>query len=303
MQPNIAEILVKVDWRALRIALEVSRTHSIKGAAESTNLTESTVSRYVGALEEQLGFFLFERSSAGMSLTGPGERLIERLFLAETEIEVGLEAAVDLQHAPVGKVRLTAVPSIANRVLTRHVTTLLDKYPDLELELIGIPTDLSMFRREADIAIRLSRPAKDLDALTRKLGILDYAVYMSKDAHNVCEETRNVPWITYERDMFELPHAQWIENFAQESGETISSLRYNDAEGLICAAVAGAGKILLPRLVAKEVPGLVEVAGYSSLPSREIWLLVHPNIASTERIRIVVSWLEELLSQPCQPEI
>lgn len=296
MQPNIAEILVKVDWRALRITLEVARTHSIKRAAESTNLTESTVSRYVGALEEQLGFFLFERSSAGMSLTGPGERLVERLFLAETEIEVGLEAAIDLQHAPVGRVRLTTVPSIANRVLTPKVAAFLEQYPDLELELIGIPTDLSMFRREADIAIRLSRPARDLDALTRKLGTLEYAVYASKDACCDVNDGSGLAWITYDRDMDELPHAKWIENFARTSGEKISTLKYNDAEGLICAALSGAGKILLPRLVAKEVPGLAEVKGYGSLPSREIWLLVHPNIASTERIRTVVAWLERLFA-------
>lgn len=300
MQPDIAKIRLHVDWRALRIALQVARTQSIKRAAENLNLTESTVSRYVGSLEEHLGFFLFERSSTGMKLTRAGIRLMHHLYRAEGEIETGLEAALELQSKPAGSVRLTTVPSIANRVLAQHAPDLLANYPELELELIGVSTDLSMTRRETDIAIRLSRPARDMEAITRKIGKLDYSVYAAlRNSNNGRTEKtpQSLPWITYERDMSSLPQARWIDNFTKLSGEKTSSLRFYDAEGLIGAALAGVGKILLPSLVAEQIPELEELDGYSTLPSREVWLLVHPNIASTERVQVVVSWLKQVFSK------
>ena len=299
MQPSIADIRARVDWRALKITAEVARTRSIKRAAINTNLTEGTVSRYISALEQQLGVCLFERSSRGMSLTDPGQLLVDRLYDAEAQLEAGLESAIARQNKPVGNVRLTAVPSISNRVLAQRAPDLLEKYPELELEIIGIPTDLSLMRREVDIAIRLALPSTEMDVLTRKIGVLRYGVYMLRDKSGGGPFTNpaNLPWLTYGRLMSGLPHAKWIQDYVTMSGEKTSKLKFYDAEGLICAALMGAGKILLPRIVAKETPDLVEIDGYNALPRREIWSLVHPNIATTERICVVLSWIETIFSQ------
>lgn len=297
-QSSVAGIHARVDWRALRITAEVAKTGSLKRAATNLNLTESTVSRYVTALEKQLGVVLFERSSGGMTLTDPGERLIRRLYQAEAQVEAGLESAIERQSTAEGNVRLTAVPIIANRVLARQAPDLISKYPDLELELIGIPTDLSMLRREADVALRLARPAKEMDALTRKIGVLEYSVYMLRDeaSNRPFTDPKDVPWVTYGHRMSNLPHAKWLEDFGKKSGETASNLKFHDAEGLISAALAGTGKVLLPRIVADKIAELVELSGYDALPKRDVWLLIHPNIANTERVQVVVSWVEKIFT-------
>ena len=293
MQPDIARKIERIDWHKLRIVLEVARGQSIKRAAAKLAMTEGTISRHVSAVEEELGVDLFERSARGMDLTRPGAALIEHLFRAEAAVEAGLEEACSLQVQPFGTVRLTTVPVLANHVLTPFSPGLLAAYPDLELELIGVPAALSLRQREADLAVRLTRPSSDFDVLTRRLGNLNYGVYC---ATGCAADQGTLSWLTYEKDMASLPQALWIEERAHRHGEPVHRLRAYDADGLISAATCGAGKTLLPRLVAANVANLQEIQGYEDLPQREVWLLVHPNVASTMRIRVVIDWLDEIFS-------
>lgn len=295
-QSTIANIPLHVDWRDLRFALEVARSKSITRAASNLRMTESTVSRHVSDLENSLGVHLFERTPSGMILTDAGQRLTEYLTKAEAQIESGLEAAHNVHNSPEGSVRLTTVPSIANHLLAHHAQPLLKKYPKLELELVGIPSELSMMRREADIAIRLARPAKEMNALTRKLGNLEYGVFAAKPDQDAASNSAELPWISYETDMSELPQSKWIARHTTETGETVSRLRCNDADGLIAATLSRSGKTLLPRMIASKFQDLEELNGFDNLPSRELWLIVHPNLATTERYRVVVDWLIDLFA-------
>jgi len=293
VQPDIARKIERIDWYKLRIVLEVARSQSIKRAAGRLAMTEGTISRHISAVEEELGVDLFERTARGMNLTLPGATLVEHLYRAEAAIEAGLDDACRRQVQPFGTVRLTTVPVLANYVLTPSSPPLFAAYPDLELELIGVPTALSLRQREADLAVRLTRPSSDFDVLTRRLGNLDYGVYCST-AKSAEQEV--LPWLTYGKDMASLPQALWIEERASQHKEAVYPLRNYDADGLISAAVCGAGKTLLPRLVATNLGSLCELTGYDDLPQREVWLLVHPNVASTMRIRVVVEWLDEIFS-------
>lgn len=293
MQSDVARKIGRVDWHKLRIVLEVARGQSIKRAAAKLAMTEGTISRHVSAVEEELGVDLFERTARGMDLTRSGAALIEHLFRAETAIEAGLEDACLLQIQPFGRVRLTTVPVLANHVLTPFSPRLLAAYSGLELELIGVPTALSLRQREADLAVRLTRPTSDFDVLTRRLGNLDYGVYC---AVGYAASQDALPWLTYCKDMASLPQALWIEERARQHGEPVHQLRAYDADGLISAAICGSGKTLLPRLAAANVGSLRELQGYDRLPQREVWLLVHPNVASTMRIRVVIDWLNEIFA-------
>lgn len=296
-QPPIAEIHAQIDWRALRIILEVARSQSLKSAAANLGMTESTVSRYVSSVEGRLGLDLFERTPKGMMLTSSGENLFQRLQQAEFEVEAGLETALGTQAMPAGTVRLTTVPLIANRLLTRHVHKLLNENPKLELELVGLPADLSMMSREADLAIRLSRPVTEMDVLTRKIGSIEYGVYAASPELFPGNDASALPWLSYEADMSQLPNAAWISNYSEMSGEAVSNISFNDAEGLVGAVIAGLGKTLLPKIVAATISEVTELNGYRDLPERELWLLTHPNLVKTRRVQVVTAWLKQVFSE------
>ncbi len=294
MQAVIARNWKSVKWSNLHCVLIVANAKSIKKAAVQLKTTESTVSRRVSNIESALGFSIFERTPMGVVLTKAGEKLVQHLTRAEAEVEAGLEEAINQQNAPKGRIRLTTVPTLMNYLLIPATKRFFTRYPEIELELVGLAADLSMMRREADIAIRLARPSSDLNAVTRRLGAIEYGVFTSTTAISNTDKSVLQPWVTYEKDMSQLPQAKWIEKRTQESNESISMLRCNDADGLIQALRNDLGRSLLPKLVASNIPDLEELPGYDNLPSREIWLLVHPNVIMTKRIRVVIDWLQEI---------
>jgi DNA-binding transcriptional LysR family regulator len=182
-----------------------------------------------------------------------------------------------------GTVRLTAVPILVNRLLIPVAPRLLTRHPRLRLELIAEPRNLSLTRREADIALRLARPESGA-ALARRIGRLDYAVYGPRR-----RKPDDLAWISYEEGLSHLPQARWI---AAQDHET-APLLLNDAEAIVQAASAGLGKSLLPCFVGEREPGLRRLSRVEL--SREIWLMVHRDLRAQSRIAAVIDWVVELM--------
>ena len=155
MQCPIARNRAGAHWADLFCVLVVARSKSIKKAAAQLGVTESTVSRRVRRVEAALGLSIFERTPTGMAVSTAGEKLVQHLTRAEIEVEGGLEKATNQQNAPKGQVRLTSVPILINHLIIPAAKRLIADYPKIELELVGLPADLSLMRREADIAVRL----------------------------------------------------------------------------------------------------------------------------------------------------
>ena len=291
MKPPVARFRAPlIDWGDLKIVLAVSRALSLKKAAQHLGMTESTVSRHVGTVEEHLGVVLFERTPTGMRPTPACDGLAEHLARAESEVEAGIEASSHLESMAAGRVRLTSVPTIINHIIIPAARSFTERFDGIELEIVAAAANLSMTRREADLAVRLARPSTDLGAVTRRIGKLHYGVYVGSGCHP------DLPWITYEKDMAELPQVRWIARRREQFGESICSVQCSDTDGLIAALRAGMGKALLPREIYPSVAGLDEVHGYDDLPIRELWLLAHPNLVMTRRVRIVIDWLVELFA-------
>ena len=123
----------------------------------------------------------------------------------EREVQA-VEAAVSgADKLAAGLVRVTSVPLLVNRVLVPALPPLLAGHRQLRVELIAEPRDLSLTRREADIALRLARPRRELRAIARRIGRLDYAVYGPP-----ARLPESLPWITYEDAMADLPQWRWI---------------------------------------------------------------------------------------------
>src|SRR5262249_12957834 len=143
--------------------------------------------------------------------------------------------------------------------------------------------NLSLTRREADIALRLGRPEAG-NALTRRIGRLDYAVYGPR------RRAGDLAWITYEEGSSHLPQARFI----AAQGEEIAPLAVNDAEALVEAVRAGLGKSLVPCFVGDRAAGLRRL-GRGVAFSRGIWLVVHRDLRAQARIAAVIEWIIALV--------
>jgi DNA-binding transcriptional LysR family regulator len=272
-----------MEWSDLRYLLAVARAGTLAAAARRLGVNQTTVARRLLAAERALRTRLFERKDGVLYPTKAGEAAIARAGQVEQEV-LALERGIGGADAvAAGSVRVTAVPILANRLLIPALPGLLRRYPQLRVELVAESRNLSLTRREADIALRLARPESG-NALMRRIGRLDYAVYGPRG------RTGDLAWITYEEGSSHLPQARFIA--AQE--EEIAPLAVNDAEALVEAVRAGLGKSLVPCFVGDRAPGLQRLSRGVAF-ARDIWLLVHRDLRTQARIAAVIDWLMELM--------
>ncbi len=277
-----------MNWNDLRYVLAIARAGTLAGAARRLRVNQTTAARRLAAAEAALGARLFDRKEGALLPTAAGKAAISRAADMEQAVEA-LEGGVsDSDAVPAGAVRLTAVPVLANRLLIPALPELYSAHPRLEIELIAEPRNLSLTRREADVALRLARPTAGT-ALARRIGRLDYAVYGPRRAG-----AESLPWITYEEGQADLPQARWIAAAAGEEGGS-SRLMVNDAEAILEALRAGLGKSLLPCFAAERERQLKRLSGAAPVLSREIWLLVHRELRPQARIAAVIAWLERVV--------
>jgi DNA-binding transcriptional LysR family regulator len=257
---------------------------------------ETNVARRLSRAETVLGARLLERRDGRLHPTEAGAVLLAHAERIEREVDAVRETVAGADQAATGTVRLTAVPVLINRILIPALPPFLGLHPGLTLELIAEPRNLSLTRREADLALRLARPEQGLGTLVRRIGRLDYRIYGPSG-----RGWDDLPWITYAEEMAGLPQARWI----REQGRRrpgIAPLLVNDAEAILQAIAAGLGKSLLPSAIAENRPG---VAGEPATPpvlSREVWLLLHPDLRDLARIRAVVEWLAATLHPAPTPQ-
>lgn len=275
----------KENWDDLRVVLAASRSGNFGEAARLLSVNESTVVRRIGQVEERLAARLFDRVKGKLTPTEAG---LEIASLAE-RIEIEVQSSTwtisgsDLRVA--GTVRVTSVPILTNRILIPALPNLLGQHPDLNVELVAEARSLSLTKREADVAIRLARPRDEVSVVARKLGDLTYGVYMRDGA----SEDR-LRWVTYDDRMNDLPQAEWMAKTIGLGQGSVGQVMVNDAEALLACVQEGLGKTLLPIAVGETIGGLVRARQSPCDLTREIWLLVHPDLRKLNRVRTVIDW-------------
>ncbi len=284
------------DWNDLRFLLALQRAGTLAGAGRALGVDETTVSRRLRRLEARLGVALFHRSGAGRhEPSDVGLEVIARAERIEAESRniddlIG-RAGAELQ----GVVRVTSTPLIVNRLLVPNLPGLQKLAPALVIELIPQSRNLSLSRRETDIAVRLARPQTGGHAArARRVGSLRFDAYESVRAEDqapgACE------WISYADGFGHLPQAQWISRRMQEAAEMASNLRVADAETALEAAARGGGRTLLPRAIADRDPRLrrCSAAGSEAALEREVWIVALADQKARRSVRVALEWLNGL---------
>ncbi len=272
-------------WDDIKIFLHVVRSGSASAAASELKIDQSTVSRRIAQLERDLGIRLFSRTGTRLEPTAAAERLADAAERAETELDVGIARAIGSDQSSEGRVRITSVPFIIHHILVPGLARLISQNPRLEPEFIATHRNLNLFRREADIALRLGRPRTG-EVLVRKIGRIDFGVFRHKSLDS------GSGWICYDETMFEQPEAAFLERAAREGGGIV--LRVNDQQAMLVAAQRRLGHGVLPVLLGDRCPELVRVETGAPVPSRDVWMLVHPDLRNVQRIDVAIAWIVAL---------
>lgn len=286
-----------LNWNDLRFLLAISRRNRIAEAAKMLNVDYSTVLRRLAALQDAMGQRLYQRLPDGrLELTAAGKAaaaIAERM-----EGEIGsLDGGGRDAEGVSGVVRLTSVPFIVNRILVPTVGTLLDRHPNLRIEMVSDAQDLSLTRREADMALRLARPKTGgLRVKARRVGVLHYAPYSA--ATHGKPAASSLPWVTYDETMAHLPQARWMAAAIKKDAGQTANLKVSDVEAAFEAVIAGHGQSMLPCAVADRDVRLRRMPprmGHQTPTTREVWLLIHSELSKLPRSQAVADWIEEVI--------
>lgn len=113
----------------------VARLGNLREAADTLHLTHSAVSQQIRLLETRLGFALFDRVGRGMVLNVAGQTLLRAVGAALDEIDDGVRSARQSAAGGPVHVRLTLLPSFAQRWLLPRMARWRAREPDIALDL------------------------------------------------------------------------------------------------------------------------------------------------------------------------
>ena len=159
---------VNFDWNRARAFLVTAEEGSLSAAARALGLAQPTLGRQVTALERELGVALFERVGRGLALTPAGLELVEHVrAMGDAASRVSLTASGRSQSIE-GTICITATEAYAALILPPIVAELRKTAPGIAVEIVASNAVSDLRRREADIAVRNSRPT-DPDLIARKV--------------------------------------------------------------------------------------------------------------------------------------
>ena len=147
-----------MDWDDLRVFLAVAREESLSAAGRRIKADAATVGRRISRLEDAVGARLFARSAQGYQLTDSGLRLLPHAEAAEAATLAASSAALSPDEGLSGLIRLGAPDGCANFLLPQVISKICDENPGLEVQLVALPRLFNLSKREADMAIGVSRP-------------------------------------------------------------------------------------------------------------------------------------------------
>lgn len=124
-----------MNLRQIEVFRAVMNTGSTSGAAQFLSISQPAVSRMLTHTEESLGFPLFERRRGKLFPTDEARQLhldVEPLFLAVEAAEARID---DLRNGRTGRVRVVAIPTIANTILPQAMRILMATTPNVEISV------------------------------------------------------------------------------------------------------------------------------------------------------------------------
>jgi DNA-binding transcriptional LysR family regulator len=286
-----------IEWELCRSFLAVLTEGSLSGAARALDIAQPTVGRHVAALERSLGMPLFTRSQTGLL---PLEAALALRPYAEamSSAVAALERAAASQGAGVrGVVRITASEVIGVEVLPPIIARLREEHPSLQIELVLSNRMQDLLQREADIAVRMTRPRQEL-LIARRIGHVDVALY----ATSQYLERHGTPATAADLQRHTLIGFDQPTAFIRAASKSIAlsreafSLRADSDLAQLALIRSGAG-IGFCQVPIGRREGLVRVlAKQYSLPL-DTWIAMHEDLRNSPRCRVTFDALVEGLRE------
>jgi DNA-binding transcriptional LysR family regulator len=292
-----------VDWDDLKIAHAIARHGSLSAAARALGTTQPTVSRRLSALERQIGVKLFERGATGLSASKLCAVLIESLDQMEEQAQAVERRIAARDTGLQGAITVTSLAWFGDDVLAPLLAHFCACHRLVTVDLINDPRRFNLFRREADVAVRIGMFDRD-KLVERKVADVSYGLYASRhylrrhgrpDFAKQCAGHRVASLC---ESPAKVVHIEWLKAIASRAHVV---LRTNGIQSHVAAVGAGQAIAVLPRVLGDRRPGFVRIEPPLPEPFQPVKIGVHADLRDTPRIRSLIDFLvRELKAQAAE---
>lgn len=270
-------------WEDLHLVLTIHRAATLQEAGERLGVARTTVARRLSAAEARLGVRLFDRTPEGLSPTPAGAELIETAERLEDEV-LQVEGRLRGRDAELrGRLRVSTLELVWDS-FTEIFASFVDQHPRVDLTVHMGDEMVSLRRREADVALRLSNAPGD-GLVGRRLGQLQFEVYGARalvERVGPDAPLAAFPWISND----ERSAAPWLDRWLEQAAPGARVALRSDSYRVMRRAVgAGVGVHFLACVDGDRDPSLVSLGHRLTAEARSLWVLTLPELASTRRVR------------------
>ena len=257
------------------------------------------MSRRLLALESALGVPLFYRTADGYTLTPHGNNVISSAEAMEAAALAFSARAREKSVSPAGRVRIALPPEFASHWLAPNLPAFQGAYPQIELQILVGTRQRNLWRGEADLAVQSPRPSQPgvvavrLARTTFALSASKAITGASKLRITTAESMNDLPLLTYTSSFDLLQNARWFRTLRDSARVSLTT---NSTHALLSAARAGAGVVVLPRMVANQHDDLVRVS--DNVGENDVWLVTHPEFRRDPGVRAAAEFLKRIASGP-----
>jgi DNA-binding transcriptional LysR family regulator len=288
-----------IDWNLIRSFVAVAETGSLSAAARQLAASQPTLGRHIAELEQALGVTLFRRGRQGYVLTEAGSLLFERGRAVHEEATAFSRLALGSVEAIEGTVRIAASEVIAAYVLPEMLARLSVEEPGIEVEIVASNQIENLLRRDADIAIRMVRPAQN-ELVARKVSDIPLRAcaatsYLDRRGRpGRLEDLRGHDLIGFDRSDEII---RGLERYLPGLTRHAFRLRSDNHIVLWEAVRTGNGIGFAQEPLIRREPGVEIVLANLPLPALPVWLAMHRDVRASVRIRRVADFLQEELKR------
>jgi DNA-binding transcriptional LysR family regulator len=292
--------LQRLDWALCRSFLAILREGSLSGAARALDVAHPTMRRHLDELEAMIGAALFVRSPSGLIPTALAIELREPAEAMEAAAEALIRSASAETGDIAGTVRITASEIMGVEVLPALLSAIKTSQPRLDFEVAVTNKVQDLLRRDADIAIRMTRPIQS-DLVARKVGETRLGTYAHRDwlaAHEAPDSleslVRSGQLIGYDRGDTSI--LKGLAARGVHATATDFCFRSDSDLAQLAAIRAAIGVGFCQVRIADRDPTLRRLLADLEF-GLEIWLVAHASNLTTARVRLVFDTLARELQR------
>lgn len=281
-----------MNWDDHYLFLNVAKHGSIRKAAQAMGISHATVSRRLAAFEENLGVKLLERRGVRYVRTPAGDDVFQTAVEAN-ELLTALHLRIAGKDTKLeGTIRVTFSEIFMN-LLAPDLADFAALNPGIELQVLSGQQALNLSQRDADVALRVSvNPPENL--VGRRFGDFLYSIYASKD---YLQRTGTLPlsehsWVAWDDTLTNFAPMDWIR---QNIPSNRIVARANTPKTMNELVASGIGVGQVGCLLAAAESRLVHLPDAELSSAGGVWLLTHPELRQTARIRVFLDFLGERL--------